>query len=872
MPIHRQRIFVNKNFKNAQVEMVANRSHWRQWYHVANAFHNKVSVKSYADVLKSTKSVTCSKTYPVQSPQLRTTVPKIEVHSIKNSRAETTKKSKPSKATMSLLTEIEPLVLANRFQVLQQEECPSKLVVSHSGDSLATAKKFPFVGNKNGKGSKLGQAVKVECSGIHFKGNKNKTGNKLGHYSTATDKVDECDLNGAIVQDTKQMATIDESLNSPATSSSKLIAIPVPMNTNVNKMDCKGTEGEKSLNNDNEIPLSCEQSLSCDLGDDITHVTKHRKKFIPETVKWEQIHSKDYNRCIYQNKARFGFIPYNDLLLYTGEDVVWGEVPNMIEAHSIIRKSGLPNYLCMRIPVSSQLNIPIWKEHLASYWDQQLLDLLQYGFPLDFDRSILLKSTEVNHKSAIEFQEHVSKYIAEELKYGAMYGPFQEKPFPCHVSPFLTRHKPDSDNRRVIVDLSYPDGHSVNDGVAKDKYLNTYFDLNYPSVDNIVEKLKTLGDSALIFKIDITRAFRHLRIDPGDLDLLALKHGSYYIDGTLAFGFRHGSVFFQRCTDAIRYIMDQKFGYPNLYNYIDDLIYPALPHEIHGAYTTLKHLLSDLGLEVSQKKLIPPTSKAICLGIEIDVLNKTLAIPPQKFEEIINMCNMWAPKTRATKNQLQSLLGSLLYITKCVKPARYFLNRMLQLLRTNHTAKIISLNNDFKRDLNWFLTFLRQYNGVTFYDNQEIQETIFLDASLQGLGGAFNNEVYALTIPLGFQNYDIVHLEILNIVVALKLWAKQWQNKRIEIRCDNMAVVEVIRSGKARDPTLAKCARNIWLLTSIFNIYLVVNHIPGQRNTLADLLSRWTGSINNFLKLQELLPQFSWIPIHIDITKLNDSI
>ena len=59
MPIHRQKIFVNKNFKNAQVEMVANRSHWRQWYHVANAFHNKVSVKSYADVLKSTKGVTC---------------------------------------------------------------------------------------------------------------------------------------------------------------------------------------------------------------------------------------------------------------------------------------------------------------------------------------------------------------------------------------------------------------------------------------------------------------------------------------------------------------------------------------------------------------------------------------------------------------------------------------------------------------------------------------------------------------------------------------------------------------------------------------------------------------------------------------------
>ena len=77
-----------------------------------------------------------------------------------------------------------------------------------------------------------------------------------------------------------------------------------------------------------------------------------------------------------------------------------------------------------------------------------------------------------------------------------------KKPFPCHISPFLTRHKSNSDNRRVIVDLSWPGGQSLNDGVKKDRYLNTYFDLKYPSVDNIVDKLKQLGDSALLFKIE----------------------------------------------------------------------------------------------------------------------------------------------------------------------------------------------------------------------------------------------------------------------------------------------------------------------------------------------------------------------------------
>ena len=144
---------------------------------------------------------------------------------------------------------------------------------------------------------------------------------------------------------------------------------------------------------------------------------------------------------------------------------------------------------------------------MHNYWDQQLVDLLYYGFPLDFDRSRQLKSMEINHKS--DYHDHVSHYIAEELKHWAMYGPFDENPFPRHVSASLTRHKPNSDNRRVIVDLSWPVGQSVNDGVAKDRYLKTYFDLNYPSVDNIVDKLKQLGDSALLFKINISRAFRN---------------------------------------------------------------------------------------------------------------------------------------------------------------------------------------------------------------------------------------------------------------------------------------------------------------------------------------------------------------------------
>ena len=72
---------------------------------------------------------------------------------------------------------------------------------------------------------------------------------------------------------------------------------------------------------------------------------------------------------------------------------------------------------------------------------------------------------------------------------------------------------------------------------------------------------------------------------------------------------------------------------------------------------------------------------------------------------------------------------------------------MLQLLRDSIDRNLVLVDESFQRDLDWFNTFLVRYNGVTFYDNQLIEETVFLDAYLQGLGVTFNKMVYALPLP-----------------------------------------------------------------------------------------------------------------------------
>ena len=109
-------------------------------------------------------------------------------------------------------------------------------------------------------------------------------------------------------------------------------------------------------------------------------------------------------------------------------------------------------------------------------------------------------------------------------------------------------------------------------------------------------------------------------------------------------------------------IMKHKFHFPHLYNYIDDLIYTGLPDNIYHSYSTLIALLQELGLEISQSKLVPPTTTAVCLGIEINTITRTLKIPSQKLFEIQNICKEFASRKKAKINQFQSLLGSLLCI------------------------------------------------------------------------------------------------------------------------------------------------------------------------------------------------------------------
>ena len=201
-------------------------------------------------------------------------------------------------------------------------------------------------------------------------------------------------------------------------------------------------------------------------------------------------------------------------------------VQTCLEVANIIRDTGFPNYRVARIPLVSDLVIKAWECHLRDYPDKILINYLKFGFPLSINDHTKLANTKVNnYASALHFPDA----LAKEKDCGAMLGPVDKvNSLHYHCSPILTRPK-DGNKRRVIVNLSYPPGQSLNDQVTRDMFDNRPFTLKFPKIEDIVDQI-LITEDPMLFKIDVARAFRNLRADPVDAVKLAFVG---LISGTL---------------------------------------------------------------------------------------------------------------------------------------------------------------------------------------------------------------------------------------------------------------------------------------------------------------------------------------------------
>eukprot|EP00731_Ephydatia_muelleri_P026363 Em0018g463a len=470
-----------------------------------------------------------------------------------------------------------------------------------------------------------------------------------------------------------------------------------------------------------------------------------------------------------------------------------------------------------------------------------LIDGITVGFRIGYKRKgDTLVSATRNMLSAEVNPSVISEYLDKELRLGRVVGPLPGDTA-VHVSRFGVVPKSSQPGKwRLIVDLSAPENHSVNDGISPESC-----SLTYTTVECAAELIMKRGRGALLAKIDIESAYRNVPVHPEDRFLLGMRwKGLLYIDTCLPFGLRSAPKIFTALADALCWIVTQH-GVRDVIHYLDDYLVVGDPgsSECEVALNVSLQLCERLGVPIAEKKLQRPTTSLSFLGIELDTVSMELRLPQEKLHHLKDLIQGWKERKSCSKRELQSLIGHLQHACKVVRYGRSFLRRMINLStvakKPHHHTR---LSRSFRADLAWWSVFLEAWNGISVMNSRSTAAPSVMltsDASGSWGCGAFcsTGEWFQFQWPPEWSRVNITAKELFPLVVGCAIWGDRWCGKVIRCLCDNAAVVAIVKSGSSKDDMVMHLVRTLFYFSAKHDVCLSIEHIAGSCNR-ADSLSR----------------------------------
>ena len=409
-------------------------------------------------------------------------------------------------------------------------------------------------------------------------------------------------------------------------------------------------------------------------------------------------------------------------------------------------------------PVCSPLrdHILAWQAGLSAHPDARFVEYvlsgIQDGFRVGFDYTSSVRSARQNILSAVNHPTVVTDYVESERAKGRIIGPLPVAPGPgpgadggtglgLHVNRMGVIPKGHTPGKwRLITDLSFPEGASVNDRIDA-----ICCSLQYTSVERIATAAQSLRPGALLAKLDVKSAYRLIPVHPADRLLLGFQwQGHRYVDGMLPFGLRSAPKIFTAVADALEWIVRAR-GVRRIDHYLDDFVTfgPAGSDECAQALQLICRTCDELGVPLALEKLEGPSTCLTFLGIEIDAHAGVLRLPQEKLSRIRADLGRWSHKRSCTRRELESLIRTLQHACRVVKPGRSFLRQMIDLVgipqKPHHHVR---LNSQFQADLWWWKVFVVAWNGVAIFpSNGPPRATVTSDASgAWGCGAWYRNQ------------------------------------------------------------------------------------------------------------------------------------
>ena len=486
-----------------------------------------------------------------------------------------------------------------------------------------------------------------------------------------------------------------------------------------------------------------------------------------------------------------------------------------------------------------------WQRALQHHPDRCLVDYimrgLAEGFHIGYDYTHSCRSATQNMTSALQNPQPVKEYLEAEVQAGRVIGPLaQGEVQPLQISRFDVIPKSGQPGKwRLILDLSHPDGLSVNDSI--DSQLSS---MRYTHIDDAVKLILGLGQETYMAKVDIEQAYRNIPVHPQDRNLLGMQwEDKVFVDGCLPFGLRSAPKLFSAVADVLEWILQQA-GVETVVHYLDDFLVMGKEQQCAESLRRTIQVCNQLGVPLKSSKVEGPAKILTFLGIELDTTEMEVRLPQQKLADLKAATNQWLGRRRCRKRELLSLIGKLAHVCKVIVAGRTFLRRMINLsTRRRNLEDWVTLNQEFRSDLAWWHMFMEEWNARGMMEllvvEWEPDEELYTDASGSwGCGALATSEWFQCPWDACWGDQSIAAKELLPIVMACVVWGPRWSRKGILVHCDNMAVVHIMQSKTSRDPVIMHLLRCLFFVAAHYELRVRAVHVAGVGNVAADALSR----------------------------------
>ncbi|VDI39586.1 Hypothetical predicted protein [Mytilus galloprovincialis] len=255
-----------------------------------------------------------------------------------------------------------------------------------------------------------------------------------------------------------------------------------------------------------------------------------------------------------------------------------------------------------------------------------------------------------------------------------------------------------------------------------------------------------------------------------------------------------------------------------------------------------QEVCNKIGIPLASDKTTLPTTLLMFLGIEFDTQNLIMRLPNEKLVKLSQKIRDTLDSSKITLKDMQSLLGLLNFACKVVAPGRTFCRRLINsTIGVRKSYFKIRVNKQMKADLEVWLDFLKQYNGVTvitdnvWVSNEKLE--LFTDSaggSKGGYGIYFAGQWAQGTWPKHWVETgitrDMTLLELFPVVAARMSWESYFVNKKVIFHVDNQAVVQIINMKTSKSSRVMTLVRQMVLMNLKNNTLVKAIYIPSKQN------------------------------------------